>query len=71
MRFSLEELAKIASQACAFAALAYVLYWFVVGFGTLAPGDFPWEDVYPRPLAEAFYYISGSFEDIRDLFIGG
>ena len=71
MKFSLDEIFEIAFWACAIGIATYVLYWFVVGFGTLAPGDFPWEDVFPWPLDEAFYYIAGSVEDIRDLFIGG
>ncbi len=69
MRFSLEEALKIAAEACAFLAMAYVLYWFIVGFGSLAPGDFPWEDVFPGPVAEAFYYVSHCFEEVRDLLM--
>ena len=71
MRFSLEEATKLTLSACAFFIAAYTLYWFIVGFGSLAPGDFPWEDVFPGPVAEAFYYVSYLFEEARDLLLGG
>lgn len=71
MRFSLEEILKITAEACAFLAMAYVLYWFIVGFGSLAPGDFPWEDVFPPGVSHAFYYVSYLFEEVRDLLFGG
>ena len=71
MRFSPEEAVKLTLGACAFFITAYTLYWFIVGFGSLAPGDFPWEDVFPGPMAEAFYYVSHCFEEARDLLFGG
>lgn len=71
MRYGLDEYFEIAFRACAFVITLYILYWFVVGFGTLAPGDFPWEDVFPWPLDEAFYYVADILEGTRDLFIGG
>lgn len=69
-RYSLEEAAKMILGACALLAALYVLYWLVYGFGTLAPGDFPWEDVFPKPLAELIYWFAGRFEATRDILYG-
>lgn len=33
-----------------------------------APRDFPWEDVFDRPLADKMYQISDTFEAARDYF---
>jgi hypothetical protein len=71
MRFNIEEVTKLTVNACIVFIIAYTLFWFVVGFGSSAPGDFPWEDVFPSPISNAFYYVSYCFEEARDLLLGG
>ena len=41
----------------------------ISAFASGAPGDFPWEDVFPSDIAEVMYEISHDFEVARDYFI--
>jgi TP901 family phage tail tape measure protein len=36
----------------------------LAGFVSGAPGDFPWEDIFPPWLADIMYRLSGAFEDL-------
>jgi len=65
----LEDVIKQTAQVVIILAVMYILLFATQGFGTLSPGDYPWEDVFPRPLSDAFYYFSNAFEMWRDLFI--
>ncbi len=63
----LGDVVKAGLQVILILVVLYILLFAVEGFGTLAPGDYPWEDVYPRPLSDVFYYFADAFEMWRDV----
>jgi hypothetical protein len=44
------------------AAVCYFIWWVVLGFSTCAPGDLPWEDVFPWPLSAWAYAVADFVE---------
>ncbi len=65
----LGDVVKAGLQVILILIVAYILLFAIEGLGSSAPGDYPWEDVYPRPLSDVFYYFSESIEMWRDLFV--
>ncbi len=63
----LGDIVKAGLQVILILVVAYILLFATQGLGA-SPGDYPWEDVFPRPLSDVFYYFSESIEMWRTLF---